>query len=311
MVPLRLKIDESFFLPEERDGYLVTSEMKHVWAVELDLLKQFAQFCTKHNLKWFAHAGTMLGAVRHHGFIPWDDDIDVTMPRADYERLCEIGPAGFKHPYFFQTDNTDPFICRNFARLRNSETTGILLYEKEMYFPYNQGIFIDIFPYDNLSDEESQREAEMNQMETLINSAWQYRNLVHFYHPQKGKGLKKRISYYLKHLWYKYFDKANGDYLHILEQHRRLVTAHNQEDTQCVGEMIIPPLGRHIWEKAWINEIISVPFEMIRINIPSGYEQCLSASFGTDWRTPKQVGNYHGQVLFDVNRPYTEYLNKK
>ena len=69
--------------------------MKKVWAVELDLLNEFARVCKEHDLKWFAHAGTLLGAIRHQGFIPWDDDIDVTMPRADYIQLCNVAPKAF------------------------------------------------------------------------------------------------------------------------------------------------------------------------------------------------------------------------
>ena len=312
MVPINLEIESSFFLPEERDGYLVSTEMKQVWAVELDLLNEFAQVCKKNNLKWFAHAGTMLGAVRHHGFIPWDDDIDVTMPRDDYERFCIIAPNEFNGPYFFQTDDTDKFFCRNFARLRNSETTAIQIGERERAFPYNQGIFIDIFPYDNISDDDSQLKSDILQIETLANSAWQFRDMVYFYLPKKDKGLRKRANYLIKHLWYKYFNKSGGgNYLNMLQQHKKLVTGHNREETRRVGEMIIPPLGRHIWEKEWIYETISVPFEMLQINVPSDYAQCLNASFGTDWKTPKQAGNYHGKMLFDVNRPYTEYLKKK
>ena len=310
MTPLKLKIDDAFFLSENRDGYMILSEMKQVWAVELDLLHEFAQVCCEYRLKWFAHAGTMLGAIRHHGFIPWDDDIDVTMPRADYEHLCSLAPGVFKHPYFFQTDETDKFFCRNFARLRNSETTAIQSWEKEMHFPFNQGIFIDIFPYDNVSDDDAQLGVEMRQMEKLANEGWQMRNMVHFYHPKNNCGLKKKVSYYLKHMWYKYVDKTEGNYLQILQKHRSLATAHSQEDTRRVGEMIIPPLGRHIWDKAWINKIISVPFEMIQINVPADYNQCLNASFGPDWKTPKQVGNYHGQIIFDANQSYTEYQTK-
>ena len=311
MSSLKLKITESFFLPEERDGFAVSTEMKQIWAVELDLLNEFICVCQQNGLKWFAHAGTMLGAIRHHGFIPWDDDIDIVMPRSDYERLCALGPSVFRHPYFFQTDDTDRFFCRSFARLRNSETTAIQLMEKELDLPYNQGIFIDIFPYDNVSDDDSQLKKEMIQMEKIVYSGERLRNMVYFYRPKKNEDLKKRTINFLKHLLYKYIKKTDGDYLLVLERYKFLATAHNQESTRRVGEMIIPPLGRHIWEKTWINEIISVPFEMIRINVPAGYEQCLNVSFGTDWRTPKQLGNYHGKILFDVNQPYTEYLKKK
>ena len=87
---INLVLEDSFFEEEIRSGYTVSSEMKKIWAVELDLLNEFSKVCQKHQLKWFVHAGTLLGAIRHKGFIPWDDDIDVVMPRADYEKLCEL-----------------------------------------------------------------------------------------------------------------------------------------------------------------------------------------------------------------------------
>lgn len=308
MVALKLQIEDAFFLPEERDGYPVSAEMKKIWAVELDLLNEFSRVCDEYHLTWFAHAGTMLGAVRHHGFIPWDDDIDVMMLRKDYERFCSIAPRAFRHPYFFQNDETDPFFCRNFSRLRNSETTAVQTWEKEYSFPFNQGIFIDIFPIDNVSDNDGILRSEIKKMESLANTGWQYRNMVHFYHPKKGKGIEKRTSYYLKHIWFKYFDKVSGDYRSFLKEHLQLAKSHEMEDTKRVGEMIIPPLGRHIWEKEWLKEVVFMPFEMIQIPVPVNYDACLGVSYGKNWRTPKQQGNYHGHVFFDVDHPYTDYI---
>lgn len=311
MVALRLDIEDSFFLPESRDGYQVSSEMKKIWAVELDLLNTFAHVCDEHQLKWFAHAGTMLGAVRHHGFIPWDDDIDVMMPRKDYERFCTIAPGAFSHPYFFQNERTDPFFCRSFSRLRNSETTAIQNWEKDYSLPFNQGIFIDVFPIDRVSDDDGLLSLEVQRMEFLANTGWQYRNMVHFYHPKKGKGMVKRASYFLKHIWYKYINRAGGDYKLFLQEHLRLAEAHDEEDTRRVGEVIIPPIGRHIWERKWLDDVVLMPFEMIHIPVPANYEACLNASYGKDWRTPVQQGTYHGQVFFDVDRPYTDYISKQ
>lgn len=308
MVALKLRIEEAFFLPEEREGYPVSAEMKKIWAVELDLLNEFARVCDDFHLTWFAHAGTMLGAVRHHGFIPWDDDIDVMMLRKDYERFCSIAPRAFHHPYFFQNDETDPFFCRNFSRLRNSETTAIQTWEKDYFYPFNQGIFIDIFPIDNVSDNDDLLRSEIKIMESLANTGWQYRNMVHFYHPKKGKGIAKRASYFLKHIWFKYFDKVGGDYHSFLKEHLQLAKSHELEDTKRVGEMIIPPLGRHIWKKEWLDEFVFMPFEMIRIPVPLNYEECLSVSYGKNWRTPISQGNYHGHVIFDVDHPYTDYF---
>lgn len=308
MLPIRLKIEDSFFETEERNGFVVSAEMKKIWAVELDLLNEFSKVCSDYQLNWFVHAGTMLGAVRHHGFIPWDDDIDVVMPRKDYEQFCLIGPRAFSEPYFFQSDDTDQFFCRNFSRLRNSKTTAIQLSEKSFSFPYNQGIFIDIFPLDSVPDDDDVLQPFFVKIEHYANTAWQYRNMVHFYHPKKGAGISKEVKYYIKHLWYKYLDKRGGDYKRLLKEHRDLLVSYNGRDTRRIGEIIIPPLGRHLWNKEWLTELTFMPFEMLQVPVPSDYQNCLAASYGEDWRNPKHSGNYHGQVLFDVNHPFTDYL---
>lgn len=308
MTELAICIPDSFYEGETRDGYFVSPEMKSVWAVELDLLNEFSKVCDKHQLKWFVHAGTMLGAIRHHGFIPWDDDIDVVMPRCDFEKMCSLGPQEFKHPYFYQTEETDRLLARNFARLRNSNTTAIQKWEKDFHYPYNQGIFIDVFPMDNIPDDESERKDYYSQLIVLNDKAWQWRNMVLFYRPKKDNGWVKRNNYYLKHLWYKYLSKEKGDYKYYLEKHHSLVTKYDGMNTRCVGESIIAPLGRWIWKREWVGEVEYVSFEMLKVPVPVGYEQCLEIGFGKDWRVPRQVPNLHGSIIFDVDKPYTEYL---
>ena len=306
MIPFNLKIDESFFLPEERDGYLVSTEMKKVWAVELDLLDAFARVCSKHHLTWFAHAGTMLGAVRHHGFIPWDDDIDVVMPRDDYERLCALGPTEFPHPYFFQNEETDRYFARNFSRLRNSQTTAVFGRELLYKFPFNQGIFIDIFPMDHVPSDPHVRQAFYDKLADLNTRAWRWRTIIHFYRPKIGQGFVKRANHYLKHLCFKLFYR--GDYQYYLSKHHELITKYNDEETGWVGESVISPLGRQLWRPEWVQQTEMVPFEMIQIPVPVHYEECLTASFGKDWRTPRHVPTLHGIVYFDTEKPYTEFL---
>ena len=99
MVDLQLTPPEGFLGEEVRCGYTVTKQMKEVWAIELDLLKQFDIICEKHGLHYCVAAGTLLGAIRHGGFIPWDDDIDVYMLRNDYNKLMMLANE-FKSPYF-------------------------------------------------------------------------------------------------------------------------------------------------------------------------------------------------------------------
>ena len=150
MVDLNIVLPDGFLNEEVRCGYTVTKQMKEVWAVELDMLEKLLSVCKKHDIKIFASGGTMLGAVRHQGFIPWDDDIDMMMFRDDYEKLCKVAQEEFEYPYFFQTEYTDVGSLRGHAQLRNSATTGILAGERNQKYSFNQGIFLDIFPLDNI-----------------------------------------------------------------------------------------------------------------------------------------------------------------
>ena len=111
---INLKIQESFYNPEVRCGYEVSAKMKKIWAVELDLLAKFIDVCNKHELNYFVDGGTLLGAVRHKGFIPWDDDVDVIMPREDYDKLFEIAAQEFQYPYFFHREASLPRISSSF-----------------------------------------------------------------------------------------------------------------------------------------------------------------------------------------------------
>ena len=114
------------FLQEEVDhDFLVDENRKKLWAVMLDMIAEFDKVCKKYGFSYYMIYGALLGAVRHKGFIPWDDDFDVAMPRNDYERFIRLSDE-FKHPYFLQTPYTDPGYYYSFAKIRNSNTTGVV-----------------------------------------------------------------------------------------------------------------------------------------------------------------------------------------
>ena len=159
MVSLQIEIPDEFLKEEVRQGYTVTEKMKKVWAVQLDLVHKLDTVCKKYGLRYFADSGTLLGAVRDKGFIPWDDDIDIVMLRRDYELLKKVADKEFRHPYFYQDMYRDEGLIRPHAQLRNSETTAYLPQEKNR--PYNKGIFVDIFPLDILPDDEKTRKIHL------------------------------------------------------------------------------------------------------------------------------------------------------
>ena len=82
--------EKEYFEDEVRDGFYVPAQMKHAWAAQLEVLNDIDKACTENGIQYFAEWGTLLGAVRHHGFIPWDDDMDICMKRADYEKFLRI-----------------------------------------------------------------------------------------------------------------------------------------------------------------------------------------------------------------------------
>jgi len=140
--------DESFLLEETRCGFTVTTNRKVLWMILLDILLEFDKICQDNNLKYVLDSGSLLGAVRHNGIIPWDDDIDVAMPRSDYEKLLCLSDK-FTKPYLLQYPNVGSDYLYSFAKIRNTETT--FASKAFVYNDYNQGCFIDIFPYDEFS----------------------------------------------------------------------------------------------------------------------------------------------------------------
>ena len=137
------QIKDDFLREEIRQGYLVTSKMKRVWQIEIELAEYIISLCQRYGLQIWAEGGTLLGAIRHRGFIPWDDDIDLAMKRDDYEKLLDIASKEVKSPYFFQSVATDLDYIRGHAQLRKLNTSAVL--PNNIKARFNQGIFIDIF----------------------------------------------------------------------------------------------------------------------------------------------------------------------
>lgn len=123
-------------------------ELEKVQVIELGILKEFSRICSKYKLEWIAIGGTALGAVRHSGFIPWDDDIDVAMRRNDYEKFIHIAPGELSKQYFLQNFVTEPNCNNYFTKIRKNGT--LFVEECGRSMKAHQGIFIDIFPLDNL-----------------------------------------------------------------------------------------------------------------------------------------------------------------
>lgn len=289
-----MEFDKEFCQEEERCGYVVPTEMKKIWSVQLDLLARFQEVCKQHNLRYFAAGGTLLGAIRHKGYIPWDDDVDVVMLREDYDKLLQIAPTAFAEPYFFQTSYNDKKYSRGIAQLRNSNTTGILMSEKGK-FPFNQGIFIDIFPLDALPDDPKKRAAQVKKIRfwnKMLAMTVRYPGSVN---KSPIKGVLHALTGWIP---YRFL-------------HRRMdatCSMYKGQKTNDVGAVtFILDDPRFVYPLHCFDQVETVPFEQTTIDIPAGYDEILTILYG-DYMVMKKENSYHGGVLFDTERSYKDYI---
>ena len=308
MINLKINLPDGFLDEEMRNGYKVSHEMKKVWAVELDLLAEFQRVCKKHNIKYIASGGTMLGAVRHKGFIPWDDDIDLMMLREEYEKLCKVAPSEFKHPYFFQTSKTDLGYFKGFARLRNCETTAIFNHEKASRFNINQGIFIDIFPMDNVIEDEELLKQQSENVKALSKkvSSFSYFN----YRCYRNNTLRNKILHFVLPIikkpsfWLLRPDKIQE---RLDDEYQR----YNNSRTKYVGLLSFQFDNRvHDIEREDMNHLIESDFEFLKIPNIANFDKALRWKFG-NYMTPKHLPSYHQDVFYDADHCYKDYLNGK
>lgn len=298
MVRLNIDLPESFFLEEERDGYLVSAKMKELWAVQLDLLNELDRVCKKYNLKYILDFGTLLGAIRHKGFIPWDDDVDVSMLREDYDKLMEVASDEFKEPYFLQTQYTDKNYDDCVTKLRRSDTCCLPLSDMSREPKYNRGIFIDIFVFDHMpaTDKATIKTLAKESQDTY----YRITMLTHF--PNFAEGFKlpgKLVRYYFYRMKYGSAQKE----FRRLEQR---VKSYRQTGDVGLLTYVYPR-----WRPLSIyNDIIEVPFENMILPAPADYDTVLQISYG-DYMVPVQGASAHSVISFDANRSYKDVLGYK
>lgn len=293
-----MQIPTGFLQSEYRDGYLVDETMKKVWAVELELLERFQEICERHGLRYYAIGGTLLGAVRHRGFIPWDDDIDVGMPRADYDRFLTLCEAELSTPFCLVTPLNDKCF-RAHAQIRNCETTGYPAVDEAL--DCNKGIFIDIFPLDGVAASKSAFAFQLFRLKVLE------RILVNYYYfdsVHRNPSLLRRGFHWFVCLLMKVFG-AKRVYAH----YDKVAAKYSNEKADIWGEIsILFGDKRYHWRKEVFRACVELPFEHLKISAPAGWDEFLTNTFGDYREIPenKKERALHTDMVFDPEKPYTE-----
>ena len=291
--------EDSFFEEEKRCDYLVTSKSKKIWATQIDLFNELYRVCRLHDIKVCAFAGTILGAVRHRGFIPWDDDLDVCLDRENYDKLLKYSYE-FKDPYFFQTACNDTRFFCGYARLRNSLTTGIVSWERSV--DYHNGIYIDIYVLDGYIEDEKLLKRQLEKREHII-------KVINLYHCDYSNSFKLIIGKILR-----FFLKKTVPYEYWIRKYDKCISMYNGK-TNRLGLMThIPEFMQKYWcYQETLNDTVMVPYENIMIPIPRRYDGLLQNMYGDYMTYPplEQRGKWHEDIIeFDPDIPYKEYFKR-
>lgn len=282
---------------ETRKGYLVSEKMKKVWNIEIKLLTKLLKVCEKYNLKIWADGGTLIGAVREKGFIPWDDDIDMVMLRADYDRLLEIAPSEFQEPFFFQNAYTDKFYPRGHSQLRYNGTAAVL--PGEVHCTFNQSIFIDIFVYDVMPRRGRSFYNAMLKAEKLRKlMLYKALNSISLRHPKSTLVYIYGSIYFFFHSFQDVFTRFQNCYAKFDEPMSDVCSC------PCFNITQVFSIRRNL---EWYSDTLYMPFEHIMIPVPIGYDEILKNEYG-DYMTPVKAPTMHGSVIFDPDRSYVEVL---
>lgn len=286
---------------EVRCEHYISKEMKKMWAVQMDCLEQLKRICKKYDITYFAHGGTLLGAVRHQGFIPWDDDIDIFMLPQDYRRFCEVAEKELEEPYFFQHVSTQPEMGFGLCRIRNSNTTGCTKCEydnKAKTEAYHCGIFIDIFPLVYVPESKIK--------------IWWHKLMMKFWRGViSGRNYTKKRKACGQYTW-KELRKPSVLAYHVMalfiKDENFLSHAYNQFDMFKSGKRVgmIPFYGYNekcIWNKEYFDEIVELPFEDITIPCPKEYDKVLRKQYG-DYMVFQKGTAVHTIAVMDPDTPY-------
>ncbi|MDR2727621.1 MAG: LicD family protein [Chitinispirillales bacterium] len=276
-------------------------KLNELQSVELDILKEFSHAAKAHGLSWFAMFGTLLGAVRYGGFIPWDGDIDIALPRIDYDRLRH-NPDWFTEPYFLQTPYNDPAAAPRFTRLRRSDTTNLYGFNTYLTRGGNMGAYIDIIPLDDVPN----GAAAHNMQETVMKINDQMLASAAL---DECYGIPFPIE---KENFCFGAGGVAGLYPMLAERYEKFCSKYT-DNLYYAMPVLAGERGCRVYDKEWFRETAEMNFEDIKIPAPTGWKEVLIASFpeGTYELDLKYRKAKHTQkCVVDMSRSYKEYVRR-
>lgn len=270
------------------------SEINELQKIQLSMLKDFDAVCQKHRISYQLFSGTALGAVRHKGFIPWDDDIDVVMLREDYERFFDSASKELdSNKYYVQREFSEHWPMF-FSKLRLNGTTYIEKYHSHDA-RIHQGIYIDIFPCDNLSDSRLMQKFQYIASKIVIAKSLYARGY------ETNSTVKKCFMQFCRIL--------------PTEPFKRLCIRRNDSSSLKVHTFFGggKKFERSIFFREWFEQSVKMRFEDSEFPVSAHYDEMLRVMYGDYMVMPtleQRVCKRHAAIV-DINKPYTFHLEEQ
>lgn len=241
--------------------------------MELDILAFFHDFCQKNNLRYYICGGTLLGAVRHKGFIPWDDDVDVMLPRADYERFLRLFFQADTGHYSIVSGQTDSDYPYNFAKIQDDRT---ILFEQSMSYSFS-GIYIDVFPLDFVSENPERRQKlieKLDRLHALVGVKIRRRTLRRTMLKTMGAALSRLLLSFVR----------VGTLRNRID---RIIEEETETASPLFGGLTIrQSIRTACYAAEWLSDVVLLPFEHLFLCAPREYKKVLTTGFGDYMQLP-------------------------
>lgn len=300
-----LQFPENYFKREEQDGFPVGEIMKRVWASTLEVLQRVVAICDKYDIKYFLFFGSMLGAVRHQGFIPWDDDMDIAMTGEDYVRFLSVAQQELPEDYCVMNVYTEDNFTNYFTRITNGRVVDTGAQRMQEYHNCPLAMGIDVFPlYYVPRDKQCAEEQRL-----LLTVIGQLSGMIDYRKKKEEEGAEAAVlQVYSEGIAKTLIDLQNvtgfqfeaGRNLKtqltmLYDQICRLYSAEESDYVTAFPHYM--ENAAYLYEKELVEETVMMPFEHQMLSVPGGYDKALTRNFG-DYMRPVRARGGHDYIYF-------------
>jgi lipopolysaccharide cholinephosphotransferase len=275
-------------------------ELKDIQNESILLAKHFVSFCQDHDLLCYLCGGGLIGTIRHHGFIPWDDDLDFFMPRRDYQKLIDLWDRENQDKHFHLLISSPNFRDHNnFVTIRDDRTALIKPYQQDLDIVH--GVNLDIFPLDGCPEGRWQRKKQI--FCAMLHSL--YRTETVPVNHGKIIELCGRTALALV--------PSEKCRIKIWMWAERKMSQYSFAQCKYATELCAGPAYWHnVYQRDWFASSLMMPFEDTKMPVPVGYDPYLRMAFGDYMKLPKEEDRHpqHDSIVLDVHQSYKEYLDQ-